>query len=254
MKTFICLFLCLFTLQSFSQVDSSKFTGNFSLGGNYTGGNFNSYSLYSKSDISREWKKNQLSWSPNLKYSQISSNGIYQVREREVYSIFNYTRRLGDWKILFFNELSHSYLRKVDLRGSVGFGFGHKLINSGTIELDLSEIILPEFMISNFGKTYDNFALRSSTRLKFVYKKSNIKISSIVFYQPSLYTVRDENKVVPFRNNINFRSNTNFEVMVSKVTSVGLGNEVVYEAYSHSIDEKIKPLDYSIFFFVKFTK
>ena len=164
---------------------------------------------------------------------------------------------MKEFKIYLFNEMEHSYLQKVDFRGSLGLGLGHKVIKTNIFELDLSEMIMVESMISNFGTDYDNLAVRSSTRLKLKWSNSRVKFNSVSFFQPALYTVRNSG-VVRFSDNINFRSNTTFESKISKIFSLGVGNSITYEAYSHSIslitkplDYITKPLDYTFYFFIK---
>jgi hypothetical protein len=254
MKTVICLIFCLFTLQSFAQSDSSKINLDASIGGNATGGNYNSYTSYVKSNLSKTWNSNQLNWSPSFEYSKISNNGNWQLKEKEIYSNFNYVKNVKSFKFYLFNEFEHSYLQKVDLRGSLGIGVGHKIISNNNITIDISEVIQPETMISSFGKLYDNFAIRSSTRLKLKWTKSIFSFNSVSFFQPSLYTVKNGGDVVNFNNNINFRSNTTFDIKVYKLISIGLGNQVTYESYTHSINPSTKPLDYQFSFLLKISK
>jgi hypothetical protein len=108
-----------------------------------------------------------------------------------------------------------------------------------------------ESMISNFGRAYDNISVRSSTRLKLKWSNGKVKFNSVSFFQPALYTVKDGGDIVKFSDNINFRSNTTFESKVSKIFSLGVGNSITYEAYSHSISLITKPLDYTFYFFIK---
>ena len=253
MKTFICLFFTLLSFEVYAQRDTTLKFSN-SIGGNITGGNYYSYTGNIKSELSKDWKNSQLNWSPNFEYSQISTDGKLQLREREVYSNFNFVKNIKSSKFYFNNEFEHSYLQKVDLRASLGAGLGHKIINSSKFQSDISELIMPEFMMSNFGKIYDNFAIRSSTRLKIKWSNSKSKINFICFYQPSLLTIKDINgnaTKVPFNNNVNFRGTVSFETKVSKLWSLGIGNSITYESYSHSIDNSVKPLDYMVYFFIK---
>jgi len=251
MKFVICLFLSLVSVGCYAQIDSSKTKFDCGLGANITGGNYTSYTGNIKANVSRDWSSNQINWSPSFEYSKISNNGHLQLREREIYSNLNYVRSMKEFKIYLFNEMEHSYLQKVDFRGSLGLGLGHKVIKNNIFELDLSEMIMVESMISNFGTDYDNLAVRSSTRLKLKWSNSRVKFNSVSFFQPALYTVRNSGDVVRFSDNINFRSNTTFESKVSKIFSLGVGNSITYEAYSHSISLITKPLDYTFYFFIK---
>jgi len=255
MKFVICLFLSLVSVGCYAQIDSSKTKFDCGLGANITGGNYTSYTGNIKTNVSRDWNSNQINWSPSFEYSRISNNGQLQLREREIYSNLNYVRSMKEFKFYLFNEVEHSYLQKVDFRGSLGVGLGHKVIKTKEFEFDLSEMIMGESMVSNFGNAYDNLAVRSSTRLKLKWSNDKLKFSSISFFQPALYTVKNGGGVVRFNDNINFRSNTTFESKISKMFSLGVGNSITYEAYSHSISLQnsviTKPLDYTFYFFIK---
>lgn len=252
MKNLFCLLFTIFSLSLLSQTDSLVVKKNLNLGGNYTAGNFNFYSLNIKPEIIAENKRNQLSVNSSFQYSQVqNTNQVYKIREREFYNSINYTRRFNEWRLIFFNESEQSFLRKIDLRGSLGLGLGHKLVKNSNLEIDLSQLFLPEYLLSNFGDEFNNFALRSSTRLKFVYKKNSIKFSSIGFFQPSLYTVKNNGKIIDFKDNINGRLNTSLEYLLKKGVSVGVNDQVVYQTYSSSINSSIKPLDHTLTFFLK---
>jgi hypothetical protein len=248
---FIALFLFLNSLL-FSQTDSSKLKIEASLAGNATVGNFGSQALILRNNLEWNFKKLELSWSPKFQISQISTNGVYKLREREIYSTFSLTGRNKNWKLLFFNEIEHTYLRKIDLRTSLGLGFGKKLIKNKEIELDISEVLLPEFTISQFGKQYDNLALRSSTRLKFVWTKNIFKFSSITLFQPSLLTYKNGGQFIEFKDNINLRNVNNIEINPMKWVSFGVGNEIIYQSYPNYVDPLIKPIDWIFFFSIKY--
>lgn len=251
-KYFFISVLLLVNSILFSQTDSSKVNFDVSLGGNATIGNFGSQALILRKNLEWNFKKIELSWSPKFQISQISTNGAYKLREREIYSTFSLTHRIDKWRILFFNEIEHTYLRKVDLRTSLGIGLGKKLIKNKSIELDISEVLLPEFMISQFGKQYDNFALRSSTRLKFVWTKNIFKFSSITLFQPSLLTYKNGGQFIQFSDNINLRTVNNIEVNPMKWVSFGVGNEIIYQSYPNYVDPLVKPIDWIFFFTIKY--
>lgn len=251
-SSFLVLFLFFCTF-CFSQTDSSKLKLNLSIGGNYTGGNFNLYTLFVKSSISKSWNKNEVSFSPNFQYSQISNDRInFKLREREVYYNLSYTKRWDNFRVLIYNEAENSFLRKIDFRGSLGIGAGVKIFKSDNLELDISEMILPEFLISNFGNDFDNFALRLSTRLKFVYSQNNFKLSSITLFQPSLYTIKNGDEIVYFKDNLNLRSLNSLEYSPLKWFSIGLNNEIIFQTYSNSIDSNVSPIDYNFSIFFRF--
>lgn len=223
------------------------------MGGNYTGGNFSLYSFFIKSSISAEWKNSEFGFSPNFQYSQIANDGLnFRLREREFYYNLSYTRRIKQIRFILYNESENSYLRKIDFRTSAGLGLGYKFIKNKNIELDISEIILPELLFSQIDSESDNFALRLSTRFKFVYTIKNFKFSSISLLQPSVYTIKNNLVLVNPSDNINFRSVNNIEYSPYNWLSVGIGNELIFQTYSPSIDSKIKPLDYNFSVFFKF--
>ena len=251
-KKFFIVLLLFISSNLFSQTDSSKLKFDISLGGNATIGNFGSQALILRNNLEWNFRKIELSWSPKFQISQISTNGIYKLREREVYSTFSLTSRNKNWKLLFFNEIEHTYLRKIDLRTSLGIGFGKKLIKNKELELDISEVILPEFMISQFGQQYDNLALRSSTRLKFVWTKNIFKFSSITLFQPSLLTYKNGGQFIQFSDNINLRTVNNIEINPMKWVSFGVGNEIIYQSYPNYVDPLIKPIDWIFFFSIKY--
>ena len=48
-------------------------------------------------------------------------------------------------------------------------------------------MILPEFLLSNFGNDFDNFSLRLSTRLRAKFSKNNFKQKEGDLKSPSFY-------------------------------------------------------------------
>jgi hypothetical protein len=249
---FIFLLLFIHTF-CFSQNDSSKLKLNLSIGGNYTGGNFNLYNLFVKSSLSKSWKDNEVYFSPNFQYSQISNDRVnFKLREREIYYNLSYTKRWDNFRLLVYNEFENSFLRKVDFRGSMGMGAGVKIFKKRNLELDVSEMVLPEFLLSNFGNNFDNFALRLSTRLKFVFSQNNFKLSSVSLFQPSLYTVKNGTDIINFKDNLNLRSLNSLEYSPLKWFSIGINNEVIFQTYSNSIDSNVSPIDYNISVFFRF--
>ncbi len=254
MKTkYLIISLIFLSFSLFGQTDSTKIKLNLALGGNYTGGNFSLYSFYIKSSVSAEWKNNELNLSPNFQYSQIANDGVnFKLREREFYYNLSYTRRWNNFRVLAYNEAENSFLRKVNFRTSAGLGAGYKFIKTKSVELDLSEIILPELLFSNLGSNFDNIAIRLSTRLKFSYTFKNFKISSITIFQPSVYTLKNGDTWIRPADNINLRSLNNIEFTPFSWFSIGLGNEVIYQTYSSSIDATIRPVDYNFSVFFRF--
>jgi hypothetical protein len=253
MKNYILLLFSIISLSIFGQTDSSNFKVNTILGGNFSGGNFNLYSFYIKSSFSKSWVSNEVNFSPNFQFSKIANDKRnFLLREREFYYTLSYTKRWTKLRFLFYNESENSFLRKVDFRSSLGTGFGYKVFKDNNFELDISEMILPEFLISNFGSDFDNFAIRISTRFKIAYVKKGFKISSITIFQPSVYTIKNGHNLIPFVDNINLRSNNTIDYSPVNWFSIGLGNEVIYQTYSSSIDSQISPIDYTFFLYFRF--
>jgi hypothetical protein len=226
---------------------------NLSIGGNYTGGNFNHYTLFIKSSISKNWARNEVSFSPNFQYSQISNDrDRFKLREREVYYALSYTKRWNNFRLLIYNESENSFLRKVDFRGSMGVGVGMKIFKSQNLELDVSEMVLPEFLLSNFGNKFDNFALRLSTRLKFLFSKNNFRLSSVSLLQPSLYTIKNGTDIISYKDNFNLRSLNSLEYSPLKWFSIGINNEIIFQTYSNSINPDVSPIDFNFSVFFRF--
>ena len=253
MKNYIIIIFTILSLSIFGQTDSSNLKVNTTLGGTFSGGNLNLYSFYTKSSFSKNWNSNEINFSPNFQYSRISDDKRkFRLREREFYYTLSYTKRWNKLRFIFYNESENSFLRKVDFRSSLGAGFGYKIFKNNNFELDLSEMILPEFLISNFGSDFDNFAIRLSTRLKLVYNKNGLKFSSITIFQPSTFTIKNANNLIPFKDNLNLRSNNTIDYSPLNWFSIGLGNEIIYQTYSSSIDSKISPIDYTFFLYFRF--
>jgi hypothetical protein len=253
-RLFLSALLLLLNLSiGLSQIDSLKFKTELNLGGNISLGNFTTYNLIFRSENELRWNNIEINLNPKFQYSQISTAGILRLREREVYTTLSFTKRNNNWRFLFFGELEHTFLRKIDLRTSFGFGIGKKLIKTKNLELDISEVLLPEITISDFNNNrLDNFALRPSTRIKFVWEKTPLKFTSINLFQPSIYTVKNGGNIIPFVDNINARSLNNFEVSIAKHISLGVGTEVIIQTYPSSLNPTVMPVDWIISLFIKY--
>lgn len=256
---FVFLLEFIFMLSCFGQ-DSIKINKPISLGYNSTTGNYTSYTVTSKIDFSRTSKKYQTTWSPTFIYSK--QNG--KLIQREEYSPFYQSFKINKKdKIIIFNEVESSYLRKINYRFSLGIGLSHVIIKNGNIYLDISQAILPEYMNAggipyNFvnkaqetAVSIDVFSLRSSTRSRFEYRINNIKIVNIVLLQPSCYTKQIDSEIISFKNNLSYRINTNVDISVAKNISLGVGNQIIYQTYNHYINNNIKKIDTNLLFYVK---
>ena len=255
MKKIIFFLLLFLSFESLSQVDTLRLKLNLTLGGSYTGGNFSLYRITTTSSLTLENKKNEITFLPSFQFSKTSNNGVsFILREREfLYSIF-YTRRQNQVRFIFYNESESSFLRKINFRSSAGFGLGIKIIKNKSLELDFSELILPELLFSDFGNSFDNFATRLSSRLKFIFKIKSLTISSITLFQPSLLTLKSGNTLVKPKDNIILRSQNIIEFTPINWFSIGVGNDFIYQTYSVSINPNLKAFDYNLSIFLKFKK
>jgi hypothetical protein len=243
LKALIPLLIGINTLSA--QLDTAKTTWQLGLGGNINGGNFTQYQGNARLNLVFTKGRHQWSLNPGGQYSLIQGTMGLTLREREAYLNTQYTHRWQSLRVIFYAEGEHSYLRKVDLRGQLGLGIGYKLAKTSQFEMDISEIILPEFLNSGLGEQFNTLAIRLSTRLKIAYAKGGFKLSHITLIQPAVYSLREGNTQIPIGDNFNLRSNTTLEYPLKKWLLIGLGNEVIIQTYSAAVNPAIKPIDYS---------
>lgn len=232
----IILFLCNFiSLTVYSQTKSS-----IGIGGNISTGNTNIIGLNIKSSLSSlETDKHQWGISPNLVYTLIKENkGEYITKQRESYLTGSYSYKLKNSKILGFGELENSFLKKIDLRSSIGVGLGFDIIRKENITIIASEAIVIESYLSEINVDKNLKSLRISTRIKFEIKKP-IKFTSINLFQPGIAS--DPN--VSFDDNINLRSNNTIEIPISKKISFNINCDINGSTYSRFVDSSVKSYD-----------
>ena len=240
------LLFSLIALKSFAN-DTLNYKCNLMIGGNYTSGNYNNYNISSKLNFYSNYRNNYLDININHKYTEIGSiinNDVkYTLKENEKYSNISYTYNQNFYKLICFNEIEQSYLRKTNLRINLGIGLGVKLIQNNNLHLEISEVLLPEHV-----DYYTNniFSLRYSTRLKFIYKKNLFDFSEILLFQPNIFN--SEN--VQYTDNLNIRNSLNLDFVVFKNISIGISDEYIYQSYIHFLYNKQK-FDNLTTFYVK---
>jgi hypothetical protein len=247
MKFYFCLLSFFFVKYGHSQSLS------FNVGGNFTSGNLKSYGINLRSNYNSNLQnKNQLVITPSFDYGVISNQlGVYELRRREILTIVNYERSLGNFKFYIYNEFENSFLRKIRIRGSFGTGLSYKFISSETTNFDISQLVLPEIFQSSFSNVRDNRAVRLSTRIRFSKKFSKYRYSTQFLFQPSVYTELKNGGRVSTYNNTNIRLNNTFELILSKTISIGSNADFILQTYPSYINSNIKPYDTNVNLFIK---
>ena len=222
-------------MNAYSQTKST-----IGIGSNFTTGNTQIIGINSKASFSSlDDSKHQWGISPNFVYTMVQDdNGEYNTKQREAYLTGSYSQKLGKVKILGYGELENSYLKKIDLRSSLGAGIGYDIIRKPNVTLIISEAIMGEMYQSDVNLDKNLKSLRLSTRLKFEIKKP-IKFTSVTLFQPGIAT----DISVPFNNNINLRSNNVFEFPITKKLSLNLNCDVNGSTYSRYVDSSVKSYD-----------
>jgi hypothetical protein len=247
----IFLFSLFFANTAFAASDSTTFSGNISLQGNYQSGNFNTITLGGKLNSSLSKKKNNLDLVASYRNTQIKINDTssFSKREDEKYSLIAYSKVIGKYKLIALNENEISFLRKIEMRNSFGVGMGYKFVKTDKTELEISEVILSEN--SRYKEDSLNInTFRSSTRFKFLYNSYPFNLSCIWFLQPPLWS---SNKEVRYKDNLNVRANTTFDVNLTKKFLIGISDELIVQTYAYiMVGKKISPYDNSITVYLKF--
>jgi hypothetical protein len=167
---------------------------------------------------------------------------------REGYTTASISHTLDQrWKLLFFSEADHSYIRKINLRYSGGVGPGYKIENN-KYEFQLSEVLLTEGLSSENPAVINYFVLRASTRLKFSIKTKFGNLSSVSVIQPAIYT----NQGIGLNKHFILRSQNRVEINVSKKTTVGFNYDANYQSYPAFLNTSVKPFDWTTSFFLLF--
>jgi|688.fasta_scaffold89717_2 hypothetical protein len=238
MKLFrnLVLIACMFaSVNVYSQIKTS-----IGLGANISTGNSEIYGINSKASLgSLDNAKHQWGISPNFVYTMVrDDNNEYQTKQREAYMTGSYSTKVGKSKIISYGELENSFNKKIDLRSSLGLGWGYDIIRNEKMTLLFSEAIVGESYLSSINITKNLQSVRLSTRIKFEIKKP-IKFTSITFFQPGILS----NSNVSFRNNINLRSNNTLEIPINKRMSFNINCDINGSSYSSFVDPTVKTYD-----------
>jgi len=234
-------YLLLVTVLLLAQIGNGQIAKNLSIGANGSRGNFSSLGLTVKAEIKKDTGNYNWSINSNYRWSEQSPYGTARMNlyENEFYVTANLTKAIGrNWKLMSFTEDEKSFQRKINLRSSVGLGFGLTVIKTKKCTLNISELVLPEYYSSSSNMDMDNFTVRASTRIRFDAIKSQIKISSITLFQPAIYSDRQ----VSFQNNLNIRSTNSINLTLTKKYSIGLLYILSYQAYPYYINKAVNPL------------
>ena len=252
----LLLFLSLLSVNNiYAKSDTTYFNGNVTIQGNYQLGNFNTVTIGGKLNTSYVKKGHSIDFLTTYKNTQIKINDTssFSKKEDEKYSLLAYSRVLGKWKLIALNENEMSFLRKIEMRNNFGVGLGYKFIKNAKTEFEISEVFLNENSRYKVDSLNIN-TFRSSTRIKYVHTVYPFNISCIWFFQPPLWS----NKEVGYKDNLNIRANTTFDVNITKKFVIGLSDELIVQTYTNKISSKLKlgnkisPYDNSITLYLKF--
>jgi hypothetical protein len=212
---------------------------SISLGADGSRGNFSSVGVTVKADIKKDTGKFTWALSPTYRWSEQSPYGqsAMNLYENEIYLTGNLSRKFGAWKILAFTEDEKSYMRNIQLRGSLGIGAAHDILERGGWDISVSEVILPEYYWSSIDQTKDNFTVRLSTRFKLEYESSLFKLSSTTLYQPAVFSDRE----VDYLNNLNMRSTNTVTYKIKKGYEIGILYVYSYQGYPYYINKAVSP-------------
>lgn len=217
-----------------------------SFGGSYSSGNFNAYTINSQVSVSQDSTKIAWNLSPSFTYGRINRNGDWDDNQRESYLVGSMSYKRGRNRFLSFMEAENSYLKKIDLRGSFGLGYGIQVIDKKRTKLLISEALMYETYFSDVYINKNLNSLRPSTRIKFEYL-NGVKITSILLFQPSLLT----DQSIQFKDNINARLNSGIDYPIAKNLTLGLQLNAYLSTFSNYVESSVQPLDYNLLLVLK---
>ena len=253
---YINLIIALLLSTSVMASDTTSIKGSLMLQGNYAFGNYNNYTLGSKLDLRYAVKHSLFEITTSIRYTKTGyirqatnpGSDSFVLKENEKYNVLTYAHYWGKLKLLIFSEQEQSYLRKINIRYSVGAGLGYKFLDKKGVIFEISEVLLPE-QVNYLDKSYDITSLRYSTRIKFVYCKHPFKLSCINLVQPALWNSQN----VDYTDNFNIRSSTTADIFIVKNLSIGLTNDFVLQTYVTKIFPNKRSYDNTITFYLKIT-
>jgi hypothetical protein len=238
MRGIIALFLVVLPLSFLAQ----KVSGSFSIGGEYTKGNYNAASLDSRLELKDDTGKYVWNFMPTFRIGYLITTK--QLLTREAYLSSALERKIKNFKIISFTESEHSYNRKILYRGSIGLGCGYRF-TVGKVNLDFTEAALPDFICL---EDKQRLSLRLSSRLKLIYKIEKFTFTSYTLVQPAIYSSMH----IRSRDNFSLRSTNLAETVIFKKFSMALGYDITVQTYPAYVDSKIKPCDYRAYFLIKY--
>lgn len=218
---------------------AQQISKSISLGADGSRGNFSSIGVTVKADIKKDTGKFTWALTPIYRWSEQSPYGQSKMNlyENEFYLTGNIARKFGAWKILAFTEDEKSYMRNIKLRGSLGLGAAHDILERGGWDISISEVILPEYYWSSIDPTKNNFTVRLSTRFKLEYESSLFKLSSTTLYQPAIFSDRE----VDYASNLNLRSTNSLTYKIKKGYEIGVLYVYSYQGYPYYINKAVSP-------------
>lgn len=240
------------TLNASADTDTLKskphFKGSVLMQGNYNFGNYNNYTIGYKIDAKYIFGKSSVELLSTCRYTKTGSrpDSLY-LKEKELYNVISYAYLVNGFKFITYSEQEKSFLRKINLRYSLGVGCGYKFYNSKKFVLELSEVIMPE---SKFfvDKINDLNTIRLSTRFKILYDNKPLRISNVILYQPSVWNSKSIHNTL----DLNIRNSTTIDVSAYKNISIGLNNDYVMQSYIHHVYPNKRMIDNSLTFYIKY--
>jgi|GEM_PF-3936457 len=234
-------FLTILTLLSIAGVSQSKSKDTFTIGGSYQDGNNKQYSIITQLNLFNDSSK--LRWDINPSYSFIESsdaknNWIRKADEKNVSGTLSY--KWDGMKFIAMGEAEQSYIKKIDIRYSLGAGMSFNVINKKNINLTFSEAIMPERYVSSTNTLMNLTSVSASSRIKFVWN-SGVKVSMVVLAQPSIWSQSG----VSGANNFDMQGNLKFEIPLYKKLSLSLINIFNESTYATYVNPSVKPIDYT---------
>lgn len=221
--------------------DTTKQSIDLSVGLNLSGGNNPFYGGNIKSSYILDHGPWEFAASPVFVLNYVSQNNVTQLVRREGYFNTTMAHRIdANWKVMFFAEAEHSYIRKIQLRYTGGFGPAIKL-NSKRGTLQVSTVVLAERLLSEPPTTRDYLVLRSSTRAKITLKTRQATFSSTTIAQPAIYA----NQGLRLAQHFILRSQNKLEFPFAKRSAVGLSYDMNYQAYPTTLKSTVKAMDWN---------
>jgi hypothetical protein len=205
------------------------------------GGNNPLYGGTIKSTFTYEHPNWEFSISPSFNMNYASVNDEITLVRREGYVVTTISKIQNKWKIGGISEVEHSFLKKIDVRFNAGAGPSFKLVKNKEFELSVSEYVLAEGLKATNKPMNNYFVLRTSTRIKAVYKHKLFSVTSINLVQPALYT----NQGISTSEHFIFRTANKIDFSVAKSISLGVQIDGKYEAYPTHLNTNLLPFDWN---------